>query len=168
VTGLEVRPLAPDDLDRLDAYLRPAPYRSHADDLAAQERGEVTVLVAWIGGRPIGQGLIRWEGPRDATVASALPGCPEIFRLSVEVAHQSRGAGTALLDAMEALARARGLPAVGLGVGLENPRARRLYERRGYRDAGCGTYTDTWFHPDASRRRVRVDDACEFLVKPLR
>ena len=46
---------------------------------------------------------------------------------------QGQGIGTSLVGAAEALAAERGFGAVELGVEDSNPRARRLYERLGYR-----------------------------------
>jgi ribosomal protein S18 acetylase RimI-like enzyme len=46
---------------------------------------------------------------------------------------RSRGIGTALMTAAERLVRSRGYGAIVLGVEDSNPRARRLYERHGYR-----------------------------------
>ena len=56
-----------------------------------------------------------------------------------------RGAGvwgSALLDALLTLAREQGYRAVSLSVDRQNP-ARRLYERKGFRDAGISDPTDT-------------------------
>lgn len=49
---------------------------------------------------------------------------------------RGRGVGTALLEAMVEEARKRGLRAVQLEVVDTNPRARALYERRGFKPAG--------------------------------
>jgi ribosomal protein S18 acetylase RimI-like enzyme len=46
---------------------------------------------------------------------------------------QGQGIGTSLVNAAEALAAERGYRTVELGVEDSNPKARRLYERLGYR-----------------------------------
>jgi ribosomal protein S18 acetylase RimI-like enzyme len=46
---------------------------------------------------------------------------------------QGRGIGTALMNAAEELACSRGFGEIVLGVEDSNPRARRLYERLGYK-----------------------------------
>jgi ribosomal protein S18 acetylase RimI-like enzyme len=63
------------------------------------------------------------------------PDCPPALHIGdvqVEPAHQNRGAGTAALRSIEALARSRGLSEITLNVFRDNP-ALRLYERVGYR-----------------------------------
>jgi hypothetical protein len=44
-----------------------------------------------------------------------------------------------LICAAEDIARQLGHEQIALGVGLDNPKARRLYERLGYADWGHGT-----------------------------
>jgi phosphoglycolate phosphatase len=165
---LAVRPLARTDLEALAAHLPEPPGRTHEDDWIEQERRTLSMLVAWSGERPVGCGLIHWPGPRAARVAGALGEIPEIYRLWVHEAERERGVGGRLLGELEALARGRGAVRIGLGVGVANGRARSLYERVGYADAGAESYDDVWFYVDGSGRRVEVRDRCHFLVKPLR
>ncbi|WP_138465426.1 GNAT family N-acetyltransferase [Poseidonocella sp. HB161398] len=53
--------------------------------------------------------------------------------LCVRADLRGRGIGSALIGAVESEARMLGLCAIGLEVADANPRARALYERRGYR-----------------------------------
>jgi phosphoglycolate phosphatase-like HAD superfamily hydrolase/GNAT superfamily N-acetyltransferase len=144
-----------------------SPGRTHEDDLIEQERRTLSMLVAWSGVRPVGCGLIHWPGPRTTSVAAALAGIPEIYRLWVHESERERGVGSRLLCELEALARGRGLRQIGLGVGLSNPRARALYQRVGYVEAGIASYDDVWFYVAGSGTRIEVRDRCDFLVKPL-
>ena len=50
--------------------------------------------------------------------------------------HQARGLGSALLAALERWAVSQGLKRLELTVRVDNDRARRLYERAGYRVEG--------------------------------
>jgi hypothetical protein len=52
-------------------------------------------------------------------------------------------------------------------VGLDNPNARRLYERLGYADWGHGTVAATWVERDHAGPPVTVSEACDMLVKRL-
>jgi ribosomal protein S18 acetylase RimI-like enzyme len=52
--------------------------------------------------------------------------------MAVEPSHARRGIGRALLDAVEALARERGIPHLSLMVTDENAAARALYDRAGF------------------------------------
>ncbi|ATB28998.1 GNAT family N-acetyltransferase [Melittangium boletus] len=56
--------------------------------------------------------------------------------LAVDADYQGGGIGTLLLDAFERKADALGHPKIMLLVDQENTKARRLYERRGYREDG--------------------------------
>jgi GNAT superfamily N-acetyltransferase len=66
---------------------------------------------------------------------------PEIS-IGVAATARGKGVGSALLDALLALARQHGYQAVSLSVDRQNP-ARRLYERKGFHDAGTSGPTDT-------------------------
>lgn len=162
-----IRPISREDLPAVRAGLPAAPYRTHLDDLDWQHTGAVTELVAWQASTPVGSGFIHWPGPRDASIARRMPTCPEIFRLEVVETHRSKGVGTALIRALEALARARGFVRVGLGVGTGNRRARLLYERLGYRAVKAAAYVDRCEYPDADGRRRVSEEPCIFMTKHL-
>ena len=66
---------------------------------------------------------------------------PELA-IGVVAEARGRGIGGALLDALLALAREQGFRALSLAVDRHNP-ARRLYERKGFRDAGISDPTDS-------------------------
>jgi RimJ/RimL family protein N-acetyltransferase len=80
---------------------------------------------------------------------------------------QRRGIGTALVRAGEDTARRLGHRRLALGVGVDNPGARRLYERLGYADWGHGTIVGTWVDRDRAGSPVRVSEQLHLLVKPL-
>jgi ribosomal protein S18 acetylase RimI-like enzyme len=69
--------------------------------------------------------------------------------------------------AAEDLARNRGYMRVGLGVALQNRRARQLYERRGYADRGLEYYTIRYLALDQGGRERRYEEVCVYLVKDL-
>ena len=61
-------------------------------------------------------------------------------------------------------------PSVGplaLGVGLDNPKARRLYERLGYADWGHGTVVGTWVEYPDDGSPVTLSEVCDMLIKRL-
>jgi GNAT superfamily N-acetyltransferase len=68
----------------------------------------------------------------------------DVPELAMGVVAEARGQGIggALLDALLALAREQGFRALSLTVERQNP-ARRLYERKGFRDAGISDPTDS-------------------------
>ena len=65
----------------------------------------------------------------------------------------------------EGLARERGLPEAGIGVGVDNPRAAALYARLGYRP--LLDYLDRYSYEDVDGTMRECVDACTFLVKEL-
>ena len=80
---------------------------------------------------------------------------------------RSAGIGSQLLDTVERLVRDEGHRRIGMSVDLANVRARALYERRGYGDAGLGTFVlhGSWVDRDGSPRAF--DETCTYLVKKL-
>ena len=56
---------------------------------------------------------------------------------------RGQGIGGALLDALLTLGREQGFRALSLAVDHQNAAARRLYERKGFRDAGISDPTDS-------------------------
>jgi GNAT superfamily N-acetyltransferase len=78
------------------------------------------------------------EEPAWGFVAADIP------EVSIGVAADARGRGVggALLGALLTLAREQGHRALSLSVDRRNP-ARRLYERKGFRDAGISDPTDS-------------------------
>src|SRR5437870_10165520 len=119
-----VGPIARDDLPMLERHVDQdfGNRDKHRRRLALQEEGRATYLVAWLAGLPVGHALLRWEGAETEPMRSRL------------------------LDAAERLAGERGRDRIGMSVDVANARARALYERRGYRDAGLGTFVlrGTW------------------------
>jgi ribosomal protein S18 acetylase RimI-like enzyme len=122
-------------------------------------------MVAWLGLTPVGHVLIRWE-PEDP-LRSALPGIPAIESLWVKPEHQSQGIGSRLMERAEDVARERGYDRVTLGVGIDNERARRLYDRRGYREAGIERCHVEWPYLDERGEERTGGEICTYLVRTL-
>lgn len=164
--AITVRPCEETDLDRLD---RDVPNRSVGvwqAHFAQQTAGSVVFLIAWLGERPIGTGLLDWRGSRAEHAAAAYPGVPSISNLHVHPPFQGHGAGSALIAAAEGIAAGRGHTRVTIGVGLDNPRAARLYLRLGYRGTGIQDESRySW--TDAAGMVHHEVEQDELLVKEL-
>ena len=52
-------------------------------------------------------------------------------------------------------------------MGLDNPKARRLYERLGYADWGHGTVVGSWVEYPDDGPPVTLSEVCDMLVKRL-
>ena len=153
-----LRPLMADELAAVEECFAHGTRAKHRRRLSDQEDGLVVYVIAWLPDRPAGHALVRWSGEVAEAVRARLTDCPHLEDLFVAPELRSRGIGSRLLEACEALVRNSGYGRIGLSVGVENPRARSLYERRGYRDAGCGVY-------ELSGEWGREE--CVYLVKEL-
>ncbi len=71
------------------------------------------------------------------------------------------------MERAEELARERGCDRVALGVGIENARARRLYEHRGYREAGIENCRVEWAYIDEQGEERTEGETCAHLLKTL-
>ena len=103
--------------------------------------GDTAVIAIGKDGQRLGAAwyrLLPAEAPGYGFVA------PDIPELGIGVAADARGQGVggALLDALVTLAREHGYRAISLSVDRQNP-ALRLYERKGFRDAGISDAMDS-------------------------
>lgn len=163
-----LRPLAAAEI----AQLLRVPWSSglpakHRLRLARQEADEALYLIAWRAGAPVGHLYIRWLGPEAEPAASSIAECAEIQDFVVAPELRSRGIGRAMLDEAADRARRRGLRRLGLAVGFDNPRARALYERAGFADAGCGEVIVRWQGPDREGGTRWYEQRCAYLVRAI-
>lgn len=159
-----LRPCTDADLDALEAWQSTGNTRTHARRFARQRAGTSTYYLATLGDDPevfVGSAEIRWDGCLDPVV----PRCPEINGLQVWPEHlQSRGIGTAMIGLLEDAALQRDHQVLGLGV--IDPRPKRLYLRLGYADTGPD-YTDRYTWIDEHHREHQVADAARWMTKAL-
>ena len=129
-----------------------------ADALARQRHGEALLLVADVGGRPVGQALVDLgsKSAEGVGVVSALRVIPGV---------RGAGIGTRLLAAAERVVVGRGLGIAEIGVEVGNEAAIRLCERLGYRAAGRVRATYFWAPPRREREELTVDEW--LMQKPL-
>lgn len=140
---IRIRPATPADrpfvvglAERL-ATFEPAPWRSRAELIAGDRRA----LEGWFDTPGEGDAMLIAED------AGGLAGCAYLLTvtdyftgrdhahlsvLAVAARAEGRGIGTALVEACEAWARARGSDRLTLHAMVHNTRARGLYERRGF------------------------------------
>jgi GNAT superfamily N-acetyltransferase len=162
---LEIRPGSADDLTVLVKVLGERHWLS--DRLTRQQRGRGMLLVAWLAGRPVGEVFLDCEPVSEPEIRRHLPGVPRLDHLEVAGPFWGRGIGTALIGAAEAAARQLGYEQIALGVGLDNHKARRLYERLGYVDWGHGTVVGTWVEYPDDGPPMTLSEVCDMLVKRL-
>lgn len=163
-----IRPLSQSEIPLLDAHLDVDRLAGRHDDRFAQQRdGSLTYLIAWLDGIPIGHTMVRWTGATDAYVADRISDCAHVEDLFVMPHLRSLGIGARILAVAERLAISRDFMRIGLAVGIDNPRARALYERLGYADTGFGAFQIGGAFHDRHGIRRKWREVCEYLVKPL-
>jgi GNAT superfamily N-acetyltransferase len=153
-----IRPLQPDD----EPFQWDMGWEAVASNAEARARGRETVMALpqlrryfLDFGRPGDAGVVAVtaDGARLGAAWFRLfsaeePGfgfiAVDVPELAMGVVAEARGQGIGgvLLDALLTLAREQGFRALSLAVDRQNP-ARRLYERKGFRDAGIADPTDS-------------------------
>ena len=168
MTVPEIRPLAQEEIPLLDAHLDAGRLAGrHHDRFTQQQDGILTYLIAWLDGIPVGHTMVRWEGTTDAYVADRIADCANLEDLFVMPELRSKGIGTQILSYGERLAAERRFARIGLAVGIDNLRARALYERLGYVDTGFGVFEIGGTYTDIHGNVREWREVCEYLVKGL-
>jgi GNAT superfamily N-acetyltransferase len=138
-------------------------YRDHRrlieDAFRRHEAGEVIMLVADLDGFPVGQG---WVDVSERKVDSV----GVIWALRVFPLLRNHGIGTRLMTVAEQLLTDAGFRWTELTVDQQEPRARRLYERLGYRLHGSTQAVLRYTTPDNKSVAQRLH--LWILRKPLR
>jgi hypothetical protein len=99
-------------------------------------------------------------------VRNAIGDVPEVNALEASI--PSQGVGTLIMACAEREAAAWGASTIGLGVAVNNIRARDLYTRLGYEEWGQGTVCDRWAERDQAGVVVAEHaDECLYLTKRL-
>lgn len=161
IESLEIRDATPSDLPELIG-IKPD-LTLHRERLDRQAHGEVTYLVAGVAEQTVlGYVLVKWRGD------SHHSNFPMLEDLLVRPPIRDRGVGSRLICYAEALCRARNIQRLGLGVNpIENPRAKALYERLGYQDAGEPPRYDVYAVTDETGQRCLYEDCWILLTKAL-
>ena len=165
---IDVRPLSLCGIPLLDAHLDVDRLAGrHHDRFTQQQDGHLTYLIAWLDEIPVGHMMVRWGGTTDAYIADRISDCAHLEDLFVMPELRSLGIGSRILRHAERLAAERAFTRIGLAVGIDNPRARMLYERLGYVDAGFGVFEIGGSYMDIHGNQRRWREVCEYLVKGL-
>lgn len=125
---VEIRACTADDLPSLEWHgLFASERHVIREAYERQARGQGLMLLAVAGGFPAGQAWI------DFAARPGERGVAVIWAVRVYPSLRGAGIGTRLMAAAEEAIRGRGFRVAELGVEKDNPRARTLYERLGYR-----------------------------------
>lgn len=148
----EVRRLEATDVERIEAE-EPAGQGFVRAMWKLQRRDESVLIVAWVDGMPVGSAQLDlrtdpWE----------------VKNLNVDERARGEGIGTALMAEAERLAAPSGR--LSVGVGVDNPRARALYERLGFRPTAQES-TTTYEYVDERGVRRTATETDVLLMKDL-
>jgi diamine N-acetyltransferase len=150
--SLEIRRATEADADALAEFGARTFYESFASDNTPEDMSKhlssawqpdlqrreildpaLDTLLAVADGAFAGYAMVR-EGKSPADVAASKP--VELWRFYVDRPWQGRGLARALMDAVEAAARARGARELWLGVWERNVRAQAFYRKCGFEKVG--------------------------------
>ncbi len=167
--AIVIRPAEQAQLDFLEAQFSPQSMaKHHHTSYAVQQRDEGLFLVAWHGQTPVGHFLLWWEGTEHETARGYPLRTPYLQAGGTREEYRRQGVATRLIAEAEYLVYERGYRRIGLAVGSnDNPTARRLYERLGYRDWGKGEFTETWEYARSDGRRGTESEVCIYMLKEL-
>lgn len=159
---VEIRKLNEADLGLVEKAM---PSQHHKQRLNTKN---ADYLIAWVEGEPIGHLLLRWGGLDNAFLLSKNLDYPCVEALGVRVDFWHKGIGTRLMQKAQDLAKEKGFGKIGVAVGVENERARKLYEKLGYRDSGLGEFEVSWNYVDDGGEEKSEGETCVYLVKELK
>jgi len=121
-----IRQCREDDLPALEWFGLFAPHRALIRKVfVQQQQGRALMLVVEVNGEASGQAWIDWS--------ARSTGAAELWAVRILPCLQRQGLGARLVDVAERLAFASGCVEMRLGVDTGSARARRFYERLGYR-----------------------------------
>ena len=119
--------------------------------------------------RIIGSAYVLFARPLAWPDADDTSRLPQFISLVVIDGYRNQGAGTYLIEAIEAEVKARGLDRLYLGVDVEaNPNAHRLYLRLGFESISEAPYRSTWTYRDDDGVEHEEVDWLIDMVKWLR
>ena len=171
MNDITIRPLREEEIELLEQMNEGWPYgrplELHRERFEMQRVGQAVYLFAWHGRIPVGHVLLKWKSTFGHEGDARLERCAHVSDLFVVPRYWSRGIGSRLMDTLEALAARRGYIQVGLSVAVDNTRARSLYAKRGYLDAGFEERTVSWSYIDARGVEQMREEVLIYLLKQL-
>lgn len=163
---VRVRAATRRDLLTLERAFPYGPPERHAECLRWQRQGYHVYLIAWSEDQPVGHVVLKWSGGDGGELSMGFLGAwPEVEDLFVLEPYRSRGVGTQLLEASESLAREKGHDGILLAVSRQNHRARRLYERLGFKDIGLVPHVARGTYRDENGRTLSWREMRIYLIK---
>lgn len=132
-----IRPVTLDDFPLVQEIKPQITKPSFDSRLAAQNKGDANFYILLDNNSPVSFVFLKFDGK------PTHPEYPDIEDLYTKESYRGKGFGTTLLKHCELKAQEKGFTRIGLAVNpVDNPHAKRLYERLGYRHDGKDRYVD--------------------------
>jgi GNAT superfamily N-acetyltransferase len=149
--GIDVHPLRSDELEAVCSHLSGRSRTQHLTRFEEQRGGRFVYLIAWIDGVPAGHVGVGFPDDRRAVDLCEWGDRALVSDLWVEPAFRGRGAGRALMLALERECRRADVRGIGLDSGLDDgyAAARELYQSLGYSNRGGTFITSSSLPADA-------------------
>ncbi|MEU7868092.1 GNAT family N-acetyltransferase [Dactylosporangium sp. NPDC049140] len=165
---LEVRPAVSEDLPALtEAFKQPHYFQEriarqpHLGVLFVAEHTDDTAT------RVAGAAFLRMLPAEEWELREHLRNVPILSHLQVAPQRRRQGVASAIMDAAEDYARAKGRARIALGVTLTNAAARRLYANRQYVEWDFGPVNAMVVEWDEAGRKHFGVERCQIMVKAL-
>jgi ribosomal protein S18 acetylase RimI-like enzyme len=154
-----------DDLPKLEWYGQYLHFRRlFQRTFEEQTAGRRLMLLADVNGWPVGQVFVQLESYDNLFMDMRKRAY--LYSLRVMEAFQHKGIGTALIREAEAILVERRYDSVSIAAAKDNPGARRLYERLGFRV--FAEDTGRWHYVDHEGHTRYVTEPCWLLEKQLK
>lgn len=166
---IEIRPSRKEELELLESEFSPNNLsKHHHGRQSVQEKGEGVYLIAWHNDKPIGHFLLRWNGPDKDTSHKYPYPTPYLEGGGTRSAYRRKGVATRLIAAAEKLVAEKGFTKIGMAVGsADNPNAKRLYEKLGFRGWEKGEFTLSWEYLSKENVKGTESEVCIYMFKDL-
>jgi GNAT superfamily N-acetyltransferase len=161
-----IKQVTADAVKPLETFLSSGDFLKHRNRMKAQEEGLGLYLVAWHA-VPVGHAYVIWGGGEDGPLADRDEGEPFIEDVFVHPAARRKGIGALLMNAAEEAIRKSGYDRVGLVVSINNPLVETMYQKRGYHEAGLGTFESRRIFTDRNGHKRKWSTRVRYWVKIL-
>lgn len=119
-------------------------------------------------GSLMGKLYLNFSGVTYPEIGAKVSDCPDLENIEVLASSRGQGVGTKLILEAEKICKEKGFTKVGLGVAVDNPDARKLYESLGYIDTGLGKFDISFmWRSNPEEPEHEVHEKILYLVKNL-
>lgn len=140
----------------------------HMDRFKQQAAGRAVYIGAFIKDSVIGYVLLSLDNKEDVTPYTNGSRCADMIDLLIMEPYRDRGIGSELILACEEVCRQKKIFYLGLDVNpADNPRAKLLYERLGYRAVGKLHLDGVYEYTDEAGEPRTYEDWCVDMIKAV-